>query len=284
MKKLAVGVLLIALMMSFLISCVRVPPGHVGLKVALLGDDRGEIQYFDTGRYAKGLHTEWHLFPTFNQNYVWTQDLQEGSPNDESFNFAIKGGLIVGLDLGIEYTLEPNKIPAIFEQYRYGVEELTDVVLRKAVRNSLQDRGPQYDIDSLVEGGLSELATLVNDDVKAEFGPKGIFVHRVSMIGAPRYPSEVTHAITAKIEATQKAIQRENELRAEEAEARKLVARAEGEAQEKILLAEAEAKANSIVAKSITSQIIQMEFLKKWDGKLPQYLGSEKAIPFIQAK
>lgn len=276
--------LFIPILLILTIGCVRVPPGHVGLKVELLGDERGEIQYFDTGRYAHGLHTEWHLFPTFNQNYVWTEDPQEGSENDESFNFAIKGGLIVGLDLGVEYTLEPPKIPGIFEQYRFGVGELTDVVLRKAVRNSLQDHAPEYDIDSLIEGGLSELILKVNDDVKKEFGPKGIIVHRVSMIGAPRYPQEVVSAITAKIEATQKAIQRENELRATEAEAKKRVASAEGEAKEKVLLSEAEAQANNTIARSITPAIIQMEFLKKWDGKLPEYMGSAAAIPFINTK
>ena len=270
------------------VGCIRVPPGHVGIKIDLLGSDRGEMQIHSTGRYGVGMNTEWHMFPTFNQNYVWTQDKAESSPTDESFNFAIKGGLIVGLDLGIEYYLEESKITDIFSSYRYGVEELTDVVMRKAVRNALQTYGETFDIDALAEGGLSSLIKKVDTHVREEFVEKGIIIRQVSLIGAPRYPDEVTRAISAKIEATQKAIQRENEVREEQAQSMKKIAKANGdaaalvarstaEATATVKLAEAEARANELKQKSYTPAVLQAMWLDKWDGRLPSTLTADNA-------
>ena len=64
-------------------------------------------------------------------------------------------------------------------------------------------------------------------------------------------------ALNAKIEANQRAQQRENELREAEAEAKKKVAAAEGEAKCILLKANSEAKANSTLASSITAELIQ---------------------------
>ena len=86
-------------------------------------------------------------------------------------------------------------------------------------------------------------------------------------------------ALNAKMEAMQRAQQRENELREAEAEAKKQVAKAEGSAKCAILQAEAEAKANLVLAQSVTAALIQWQTIQKWDGQLPQVTG--EAIPMI---
>ncbi len=100
-------------------------------------------------------------------------------------------------------------------------------------------------------------------------------------------------ALNSKIEATQRAQQRENELREAEAQAKKDIAKADGsarcmyveaEAQAKssLIKAKSEAEANILLAQSITPELIQFLSVQQWDGKLPQVSG--QVTPFINIK
>jgi regulator of protease activity HflC (stomatin/prohibitin superfamily) len=193
----------------------------------------------------------------------------EGSRDDESFTFSIEG-LEVNIDVGVEYSLNPDMIKDIFVTYRKGVDELTDVTIRNIVRDLFNAKSQGYNMDTLINGGMAALIDEVELALKEDLEPKGILIQSLSLVNAPRYPKTVQDAIEAKIEATQRAVQRENELREAKAEAEKQIAEAEGKAQSMIALARAEAEANQIVSRSLTDSIIRMEWIKKWDGVLPQ--------------
>jgi regulator of protease activity HflC (stomatin/prohibitin superfamily) len=102
------------------------------------------------------------------------------------------------------------------------------------------------------------------------------------LIGRFHFPQNVITALNAKIEANQRAQQRENELREAEAEAKKQIAKAEGQARCVILQAESEAAANHLLSKSVTSELIHWQAVQKWDGNLPHVTGG--AIPFVPIK
>lgn len=265
MKKLFIILLLCAV----LFSCTMIEPGNVGLKVYLRGSHRGEIETLEPGQYADGYDWNFYSFPTFKQNYVWTQSKTEGSPTDESFTFPVDG-MSINIDVGIEYSIAKEYAKQIFESYRLGVNELTDITIRNKVRDYINIRAAEYNIDSLVEGGAGKLLKSVQEDLENYFKPQGIIIHSLSLVSAPRYPESVKVAIEEKVKATQKAVQSENELREANAEAEKKKAEAAGEAARIIAIAEAEAKANYLKSNSLTQNIIKMEWVKKWDGKLPE--------------
>ncbi len=86
-----VFVLLILLLSFGTVACTKVPSGHVGVKVYLLGGSKGvDSEELGVGRYWIGWNQELYLFPTFTQNTVWTADSREGSENDESITFQNK--------------------------------------------------------------------------------------------------------------------------------------------------------------------------------------------------
>lgn len=271
--------LLLLVSLAICLSCKIVEPGRVGIKVYLTGSSQGKMEVKQPGRYGIGINTRWYQFPTYKQNYVWTRDKNEGSPNDESFNFPVDG-MVVGLDVGIEYSLVEEHVPGIFESYRKGVDELTDITIRNAVRDAINREASQYSMDRLVEAGADDLLAAAMVKVRNQFEDKGIIIHSLSLVSSPRYPETVVNSISAKIEATQKAVQAENELRTEKAEAEKKIVKAKGNAAEIIELARADAEANRLKSKSITQEIIKMEWIKKWDGKLPEV--SSDAAMMIQ--
>jgi len=85
------------------------------------------------------------------------------------------------------------------------------------------------------------------------------------------YPETFKTAIEAKNNAVQSALMAENKVKQAEAEAKIKVATAEGNAQALITSAKAEAEANRMKQQTLTPLLIQLEYVQKWDGKLPVY-------------
>jgi len=96
------------------------------------------------------------------------------------------------------------------------------------------------------------------------------------------FSSLFSSAIESKVEAEQKALQAENDLRRIEVEARQREANAIGLANANIAEAKGEAEAIAIINKALSENPNYLEWLKTqaWDGKLPLVVG-EGGTPFI---
>lgn len=259
-----------------------VPPGMVGVKVYLLGTYKGvDSVELPTGRYWVGWNEQVFLFPTFTQNYTWTHDTAEGTDHDESFTFQSTEGMSVNADIGISYHIDAGKVTGIFQKYRRGINEITDVYLRNMVRDALTERASQMKIDDIYGSGKAELMASVLKTVRDEVGPIGINVEKIYWIGTIRLPKEVITSLNNKIRATQEAERVQNEVAQAKAEADKTVAEAEGKARSILAVATAQAKANEILSKSLTPELVQYKSVERWNGELPRMTG-QGAIPFIQ--
>lgn len=272
---------LILLLTILFVSCSKVPAGNVGIKVYLLGGSKGvDHEVLGVGRYYIGFNEELYLFPTYQQNKVYTHDKQEDSSEDESFTFQTKEGMVCNIDIGVTFAIQPEKVPQLFQKYRKGVDEIKSTILKNVVRDSLNNVASTMTVESVYGEGKALMISNVEKLVKEQLITYGISVEKVYLIGSIRLPENVVGALNSKIEATQRAQQRENELREAEAEAKKQVAQAEGKAKSMVALAEAEAKSNSLRRASITKELIEYEAVQKWDGKLPQVSGGS-GVPFI---
>lgn len=282
--KILIGFLIFGALLS---GCIqRVPSGNVGVKVYLLGGDKGvDTEEKPVGRYWIGFNEELHIFPTFTQNTIWTEgdDDDQGSPNDESITFQTIEGLTVGADIGVSYHLDPNKVSSIFQKYRKGIDEITDVFLRNMVRDAFVSEASGLPMEKVYGVGKEELVKGVEDRVKAQVENIGIIIERVYLIGSLRLPDTVTAALDAKIAATQMAQQRMNEVAQAKAEADKEIEKARGEGQSRLIVAQAEAESIRIKGKALSEnpQILQLSAIEKWDGILPKLTGSNSALPFI---
>lgn len=270
-----------ALLGFFAAACSYVPTGNVGVKVNLLGGDKGvDEEILPVGRYWISWNEELYLFPTFMQNYVWTADNDEGSPNDESISFQTADGNVANADIGISYTIDPQKVPVIFQTYRRGVEEITDTFLRNMVRDALVSEASDKPIDYVYGVGKPKLIAAVQERVSSQVSHLGIKIDKIYWIGDVRLPQAITDSINAKNASTQIAQQRQNEVATAKAEADKEIEKARGQAESILRVAEAQAKANKILAESLTSEFVQYQAITKWNGELPRMTGST-AIPFV---
>ena len=271
-------ILLSAVLLGSLAACSTVPAGNVGVKVYLLGGDKGvDSEVLGVGRYWIGMNEQLYLFPTFMQNYTWVRD---PSGVDESISFQTADGNVANADIGISYTIEADKADLIFQTYRRGVDEITDTFLHNMVRDALVTEASTKNIEYVYGAGKAELMAKVQEDVKNQVGPIGIHIDKIYWIGEIRLPQAIKDSIDAKNAATQQAQQRQNEVATAKAEADKKIATARGEAESLLTVAEAQAKANEVLARSLTPEFVQYQAITKWNGELPKFTGSA-AVPFI---
>ena len=279
--------LLVAAIATVLSGCSNVNVGEVGIKVHLLGGDKGvDSEQLGPGRYWIGMNEQLYTFPTFMQNYTWTKDKTEGSPTDESITFQTKEGLSVNADIGITYTLQPDKVPVLFQKYRKGIDEITHVYLRNLVRDAINTESSTKPIESVYGEGKAELIKAAEVRVRNEIEQYGIHLDHLSWVGNIRLPETVTNSIDAKISASQIAITRQNEIETAKAEAQKAIAVAEGEANARLLVAEAEAKAIRLKGEAVRNNpgVAELNAIEKWNGVLPVTMLPNSSVPMIGIK
>jgi regulator of protease activity HflC (stomatin/prohibitin superfamily) len=279
----AFGAVLVLGLIFLFAGLSKVPAGNVGVKFYLLGGDKGvDTKELTPGRYFIGINEELYLFPTFTQNYTWAKPADEYG-QDESISFQTDQGLVVNADVGISYSVDPTKVSILFQKYRKGIEEITDIYLRNMVRDALVREGSVRPIESVYGSGKAELIAAVEKTVREQVAPIGIRVERLYWAGDFRLPQAVTNSINAKIQATQFAQQRANEVAAARAEAEKEIEKARGEAQSTLLRAEAEAKAIRIKGDALAEnpRLVEFAAVEKWDGKMPWMVGGNGAVPFV---
>lgn len=271
----AFGFVALLLLFVFIWPFKMISPGYVGVVVDLFGSTQGVEQ--------KELHVGMHFippwknvytFPTFEQNDIW-QD-------NEGFNFQTKEGMAIHADIGITFHIEPSAVSKIFQRYRRGMHEISHIFLRNFIRDAINKAASKFTVQDLYSTSKEQFFTEVEQHVRSDLKDLGIIISRIYLIGRFHFPPNVIAAINAAIEANQKAQQRENELRQSEAEAKKLVAAAEGEAQCILMKANADSAANRAITATLTPTLLEWAKIQKWDGKLPQV--STSTTPIIALK
>lgn len=263
----------------------KINAGFVGVKVYLLGSNKGvDNEVVGPGRYFLGINEELYLFPTFQQTIAWK--------GDDAFTFQTSEGMMSTADMSLSFTLEKDKISTLFQTYRRGIDEVSDVYMKNIIRDSVNQIASEFTVEEICGEEKQKFQDKILKDVRNKMAPIGIKVDYIAFIGGIRPPESVVRAIDAKVEATQRAQQRENELREAEAQAKKLEAIAAGEANARIqeargraesirIEAEAKAEANKKIAESIKRDLIDYNATEKWDGKLPQVTSGNNMLPII---
>jgi regulator of protease activity HflC (stomatin/prohibitin superfamily) len=277
MKNLS-AILVLCLVALSLGACSNVPAGHVGVVVNTYGSDKGVSEReVGVGKYWLGWNEQLFLFPTFMQTDTW----QKTASKDESIVFQTgKDGMLMNADFGITFAIDPKKVAILFQTYRKGIDEISDIYLRNLVRDALNEFAAKYSADEVYGPKKNELMDQVEAELKKAVASRGIIVEKVYLIGGIRLPRQVQEAVDEKNKALQKTLQREQEIIQAKAEADIKIAEARGRAESVLMEAKAQAEANRLVAASITPELVRYRGIDKWDGALPRLNGGG-VVPFI---
>lgn len=247
-------------------ACSKVPAGHVGVKVYLLGGEKGvDTEVLGTGRTWVGVNEELYLYPTF------TQTIQYSRKDNQEIEFQDKDGTVLSADVGVQYSIEEEQVPQIFQTFRMGNDELSDRVLYRIVRDTFNQLSSGRNVEEIYGSGKRDFLAEINTTVKTKAKEIGVKVDEVSLLGSIRLPANILEALNAKIAATQKAQQRENEVAQVKAEADKKIEEARGTA-ESMKLTNQEVSDKVLRLRELENQAAWIE---KWNGAVPTTLAGE---------
>lgn len=163
----------------------------------------------------------------------------------------------VHTDITANYRLSDLKVAEIYKNYGVTV---VDKVLAPSLNEAFKTVTAKYNSEELVTK-RDEVSAAILDHVRTKLSQFDITVDSISLVNFG-FSAEYQHAIEQKVIATQAKLKAEQDLQ-----------RIQVEAQSRIAQADGEAKAIAIQAQAIQSsggaQYVQLEWIKRWNGKLP---------------
>ena len=278
MKIKAIVMLVAVILGSFVLisSCERIDAGHVGVKVNMYGSSKGVSDVTEVTGWAfyNPFTQKIYEFPIFMQHKEYKQVVEEGAVvSDESFVVNSKDGSEFHVSPIINYSIAREKVPQIFSKYRRSLPEIEEGFLKTAVYDAFRLATNKYTADELISNRAVfevEVRRLLEGQLLAE----GFVINQFT--SNLIYPETFKKSIEAKNNAVQAALRAENEVKTAEAEAKIKVATANGNAEAMLTAAKAEAEANSLKQKTITPMLLQLEWINKWNGKLPETMLGDK--------
>jgi regulator of protease activity HflC (stomatin/prohibitin superfamily) len=262
MRNILIGVGTFFTITFLFFSCERIDAGHVGVKVNQYGDNKGvdDVVAVTGMVFFNPLTTTVYEFPTFIQHKEYK--------GENSFVVNSKDGSEFSVSPIMNYSVQRDKVPAIFSKYRRPLEDIEEGFLKTAVYDAFRLATNKYTADELISNRAVfeiEVRRLLDGQLLKE----GFVINQFT--SNLIYPETFKKSIEAKNNAVQAALRAENEVKTAEAQAKIKVATAEGNAQAMLTSAKAEAESNRMKQQTLTPLLLQLEYINKWDGKLPVY-------------
>jgi regulator of protease activity HflC (stomatin/prohibitin superfamily) len=291
---LAVVVLVIAVVVAlqpFRFTVIQ--PGNVGIKVDLLGRDRqvGNTEVV-VGRV---LYNTWTTqivqYPYTTQRFEWY--------GEEALKFSSTEGVRLGADVAISLGVDQSKAANLYVKYRKTLQDMIDNEIRDRVNGCMNQVSSSMTVDEVIGAERAGFLDRTLECINVRLVNEGFVLNDFQITSEFYVPDSIKAKIEEQIQAQQAAIAAENKVRQIEAEARQRVAESQGQAQARQIQAEAEANAKRIEAQaeadarliqakaeaeaiavqgeaiSKNPQVLQLSYLEKWNGTLPQVVGSD---------
>lgn len=277
-KKIAI----VAMMAMGLAACTRVSPGETGVRVNNYGEGAGvESNALGVGTYSEMFGVDIYKFPTTVQTLNYARGTAEGEANNE-IPFQDKNGLIVTGDVTISYHVDPSNAPKLFQIYKLDTDNLMAGPVRNKVRAAVVAAASSMTVEDIYGPGKTRLINAAAQSLRTYFEPRGLVIDGLDWAGPIRIPENIVERINARAQTEQARVAALARVATEKANGEAEVAKAQAEAAAKIARAEGDAEAtrrrNAAVA---ANPGYQDEYLRKWDGRLPQTIYCSQDKPCL---
>ena len=183
----------------------------------------------------------------------------------------------VTTEVTVNYAPNPETINTLYKEVGLNYQNR---IIAPAVEEVVKQVTANYNAEELITK-----RPLVKSDIETEITTRlNIFNIQTQVISITdfQFSDLFSRAIESKVEAEQKALKAENDLRRIQVEALQSEAIAQGRAKANVAQAEGEAEAIRVINQALSNNPHYLEWLKTqaWDGKLP-LVGGEGGTPFI---
>lgn len=176
----------------------------------------------------------------------------------------------VTIKYALTYYPEAAKIGELYRQF--GAEWDAKIIV-PATLGSIKDTVGQYIADDLV-GKREASKAAAQKELAESLAKRSVIVTRLDFLNLD-FDDAYEKAVESKVVATQHA-----------AEAKNVTVEVEENAKQTVLKARAEAESMRIRSEALekNQNLVRFEAVKKWDGKLPQYVLGGGVTPFVNMK
>ena len=232
------------LFICFLSSFTTIRSGEVGIKV----------------RFGKIISTQMDEGINFKIPFIegikkTNIQVQKSEVNTSS---ASKDLQDVNLTIAVNFRVNGEDAPRLYKEVGTQYEE---IVLQPAIQESVKAIISNYTAEELITN-RSEVSQKCLETLQEKVIKYGLTIDNFNILNFD-FSAEFNKAIEEKQVAEQKVLTAKQELEKEKIEAEK-----------KIVEAEATKKANDLLKQTLTDELIEKQFIEKWDGKLPTVIGS----------
>jgi len=184
----------------------------------------------------------------------------------------------VTTEVTVNYAPNPETVNTLYKEVGLNYQNR---IIAPAVEEVVKQVTANYNAEELITK-----RPLVKSDIETEISKRlNVYNIETQIISITdfQFSALFSSAIESKVEAEQKALKAENDLKRIEVEARQIEAQSVGIANANIAEANGEAEAIRIINIALADNPNYLEWLKTqaWDGKLPLVVG-EGGTPFIQ--
>ena len=268
-----IAAIIIIVIPTTMVRCTRVDSAEVGIKFNKLSlTDQGKLDAVAVTGYV-------FYCPITTDVYTYETRVRQTSYNP--FIVQTKDGSKFTMDPSLNYRILRELAIDVFAKYRKPLDYIESSYMKTAIYDAYRINANKYTADELIANRAQ-----FEDDVKTMLDStlmrEGFFVEQFTSQIEP--PKSLTDMINAKNAAVQAALKAENEVKKAQADAKIAVAKAEGEAKAMRVKADAEAYYNKTISASLSTMIVQEDWIEKWDGHLPQVQSGSGTMPIINFK
>lgn len=251
-NKVTIGVIIVILILIWS-SFVTIGPG-----------DRGVLMTFGAvhqGVLAPGLHVR---IPFMQSVKSMNVQIQKSQTDESAASLDLQE---VTTTVAVNWSINPTDAEWVYQNI--GAESvIPGKIIAPIVSNAVKAVAAHYNAEQLIEKRDTVRSQIDQQIVTALAGYR-IQVEGVNITNFAFSPS-YSAAIERKQVAQQKALQAQYVLKQVQVEAQQAIAKAKGQAE-----------AQKLVQSTLTPEIIQLKAVDRWNGILPQVVGSKGVLPMI---
>jgi prohibitin 1 len=183
-------------------------------------------------------------------------------------------------EFNINWHPTPAEVNMMFQQTGDEDDVVTNI-LSPAVAEVLKATTAKLTAEEIISKRL-QLKDEIDETLRARVTKYHVVIDDINLVNLA-FSDEFNHAIEQKQIAEQRALQARYDAEKAKRDAEAAVNKAEGDAASSLKLAQAQAEGQKLMQRTITPEILQLEFYKKWNGQFPEVLvsGSSGGMPLM---
>ncbi|ORX79324.1 hypothetical protein BCR32DRAFT_328177 [Anaeromyces robustus] len=181
---------------------------------------------------------------------------------EKASNAASKDLQTISSKVAVNYRVNPTYSASV---YKNVGKDFNNVIVNPAIEDCVKSVAAKYNAEQLITN-RSVVSNEMEKEISQKINPYGLYIEVLNIIDFD-FSDEFNKAIEAKQTAQQQALKAEQDL-----------ARIKVEAQQLVEKAKAESESYQLKNQQITDKVIMMEFIEKWNGKLPTVTSGGSAL------